>query len=106
MSAKYPAPDSVVVYTPTVEVERVLTPPILPTGKKGKGFYQIGGVPNYNNVHSKEYVDTYMEVSIWEREDSPWVYGYLVNVETYEFIFDYRRYNEVSGERGYVKLLS
>jgi hypothetical protein len=92
LSPTYPAPDSVVVYTPTGEVERVLTPPILPTGEKGKGFHQIGEVPNYNNVHSKEYVDTYMEVKIWEREYSPWIYVYLVNVETYEFIFKYKRY--------------
>jgi hypothetical protein len=92
-TTKYPEPDSVVVYTPTGEVERILTPPILPRGEKGKGFYQIGGVPNYNNVHSKEYVDTYMEVSIWEHEYSPWIYVYLVNVETYEFIFKYKYYH-------------
>jgi hypothetical protein len=91
-ASKYPPPDNVVICMPTGEVERVLTTPILPTGEKGAGFYQIGGVPNCNNVHSKEYVETYMEVSIWEREHSPWIYVYLFNVETYEFTFKYKCY--------------
>ena len=91
-AAKYPAPDNVVVYTPTGEVERILTTPILPTGEKGAGFYQIGAVPNCNNVHSKEYVETYMEVSIWDHDNRPWIwiYVYLVKIETYEFIFKYK----------------
>jgi hypothetical protein len=94
-SSKYPAPNNVVVYTPTGEVERVLAPPILPLEEKGwgGGFDQIGGVPNYNNVYSKEYLETYMEVNIWgEGKSILWMYVYLLNVETYEFIFKYKYY--------------
>ena len=36
--ASFPAPNNIVIYTPTAEIEKVLTTPILPNGKKGGGF--------------------------------------------------------------------
>ena len=42
--ASFPAPNNIVIYTPTAEIEEVLTTPILPNGKKGGGFLQINKI--------------------------------------------------------------
>lgn len=82
-SIRFPAPDNLVVYTPTGEIERIISTPILPTGKKGGGIYQIGGEEVSSGIEDK----THLKVTVWEHEDSWWVYDYLMDIDTYEFVF-------------------
>ncbi|WP_315544131.1 hypothetical protein [Capnocytophaga leadbetteri] len=85
--ASFTAPNNIVIYTPTAEIEKVLTTPILPNGKKGGGFLQINKIiSNKNNNLIREF-ENHLEVWVWEDERSPWIYHYFFNIDTYEFIF-------------------
>lgn len=75
ISHTHPAPDNLVVYNNNGEVERVLTTPILPNGMKAAGFLQMA-----------VYEDR-IEAWVWEAENSPWIYMYDLNIDTYEFTF-------------------
>jgi len=87
--ASFPAPNNIVIYTPTAEIEKVLTTPILPNGKKGGGFLQINKIISNKNNFIREF-ENHLEVWVWEDERSPWIYHYLFNINTYEFIFRLR----------------
>ena len=87
--ASFPAPNNIVIYTPTAEIEKVLTTPILPNGKKGGGFLQINKIISNKNNFIREF-ENHLEVWVWEDERRPWIYHYLFNINTYEFIFRLR----------------
>lgn len=82
----FPPPDNLVVYSPTGEIDRIIPIPILPTGKKGGGVYQIGE----ERVSFGTKDENHLKVTIWEHEDSWWVYDYVMDIDTYEFVFKIR----------------
>lgn len=84
-SQHHPAPNNLVVYTPTGEIERILTTPILPNGRKGAGFMELGSSRHY--LEKDMMNDKYLNVVVWEHEHSQWVDYYHLNTETLEFTF-------------------
>lgn len=87
ISHSFPAPNNLVIYTPTGEIERILSTPILPTGKQGAGFLEIHGLENWDKNTIPEEFKNGLYVVIWEHERSEWVYSYYFNPDTYEFLF-------------------
>ena len=85
--ASFPAPNNIVIYTPTAEIEKVLTTPILPNGKKGGGFLQINKIISNKNNNLISDFEYHLDVLVLEDELSPWIYHYFFNIDTYEFIF-------------------
>lgn len=86
--AKFPAPNNLVIYTPTGEIERILSTPILPTGKQGAGFMQIGDLKGWETIPKG--FENWLSVWVWEHERSEWVYQYFFNPDTYEFVFGHK----------------
>lgn len=88
VSPSFPAPNNLVIYKPTGEIEKVLSTPILPTGKQGAGFMQIGDLKGWETV-PKGFED-WLSVWVWEHQRSEWVYQYFFNPDTYEFVFGHK----------------
>jgi hypothetical protein len=91
LQAKFPVPNNLVIYTPTGEIEKILSTPILPTGKQAAGFFQIGDLKYWKNIPKG--FENYLSIVVWEHERSEWVYQYFFNPETYEFVFGHRYRN-------------
>lgn len=86
----HPIPYNLVVYTPKGEIETILSPPILPTGKKGAGFALVHG---FSDPDEDAMSDKYLDVWVWEHEGSYWFYFCKLNTETLEFtVGDRSRY--------------
>lgn len=77
-----------VIYTPKGEVDKVLSTPILPTGKQGAGFMQIGDLKGWETIPKG--FENWLSVWVWEHERSEWVYQYFFNPDTYEFVFGHK----------------
>lgn len=87
ISPSFPAPNNLVIYTPKGEIEKVLSAPILPTGKQGAGFLEIHGLENWDKNTIPEEFKNGLYVVVWEHERSEWVYSYYFNPGTYKFLF-------------------
>jgi hypothetical protein len=85
ISPSFPAPNNLVIYTPTGEIERILTTPILPNGRKGAGFMELGSSRHYLEKDMMD--DKYLNVTVWAHEHSQWVDYYHLDTETLEFTF-------------------
>lgn len=86
ISPTHPSPNNLVAYNSHGEIERILTPPILSSGKQGAGFFQI------NDFSSRLFLpkghENNLEVVVWEHDISQHVFHYFLNPITLDFEFE------------------
>lgn len=85
-SNSFTIPNNLVIYSPTVQIMRILPTPLLPNGKRAMGFFQVWKLES-KNISIPDNFKLGVGVTVGEHERSEWLYQYLFNPNTNEFLF-------------------